>query len=551
MANAKKTIGFIELPDEALDLFGHYAQRSNWEVAIVVSVDAQSYASRMADILKIPVLERPNRPALVACDRLIVGKKPGLMATVRELVEDTKIEVVSVDDALRDLKARMARPAAAPPASIPAAPRRTASAAPRRAPGSTAPAVPKRAPAPGKPPLTLVPKTAAEKRPAANTPVPRRAPPGPAAPASRAPAKGAAPAGRHPAPMPSAETPKAVPPQFTSKSTFDAGFLLGADFREKLGSLPIDVDGDQLLHEILTLAIRATRADAGSIMLMDEAGKHLRIAVAEGLPQWVIAETRQEVGKGVAGKVFATGKPQIVRGQLPPNQGTSTDVRPDLREAACVPIPGKDGPVGVLNITVESEGTTLDVRSIHLLHQFAREASGAILKAIRLTRLSGEVHHDALIRQVERLMSLQEPQATRLRSVAEVIGQNLGADFTHCLIVDGARNVLELGGSPKGMGGIFPRSIPLDRGFLGWAVTQNRPAVLETASARPDDRAALAYLPIAGERPAALIVMERVSLGGTSAQEVRGFLMEVKEVVEAILAIEEQPVDLDGETGRR
>ena len=72
MAPSKKVIGFIELPDDALDLFGHYARRPDWEVGVVVSIDGQSYAARMAGILTIPLLDRPNRPALVTCDRLIV-----------------------------------------------------------------------------------------------------------------------------------------------------------------------------------------------------------------------------------------------------------------------------------------------------------------------------------------------------------------------------------------------------------------------------------------------------------------------------------------------
>jgi hypothetical protein len=535
---SKKTIGFIELPDEALDLFGHYAQQAEWDVAIVVSVDGQSYAARMADILKIPVLERPNRPALVACNRLIVGKKPGLMATIKELVEDTRIEIIPVEDALRSLKggavaataAPMATPAPPAPAAPAAAPRETAP-PPRPRPAPPAPAAKDMAAV--KPRLKVVPGKTPVARPASPAPPVSPAPPAP--PASAAP----------PAPPKGAPAPDGG---FTSRSSFDAGTLLGADFRERLGALPIDADGDQLLQEILTIAVRATRADSGSIMLVDEAGTHLRIAVADGLPQWVIAHTRQEVGKGVAGKVFATRKPQIVRGQLPSHQGTSVDVRPDLREAACVPIPGKEGSIGVLNITVESEGTHLDEHSIALLNYFAREASGAILKAINLKRLSGRVQHEAVLRQVERLMSLQETLSSRLRSVGDVLGQNLGADFSHCLVVDASGKGMEICGAPKGMGQILPRLVPVETGFLGWVLHHESPCVLEAAGSDATDRAALAFLPLAGERPCALMVLERIPLDGTSAVEIRDFLTEVKEVVEALLAIEGQTGDLSSDS---
>ena len=101
----KKRIGFVELADEALDLFGYYAQRPNWEVALVVSVDPQSYAARMSEVLKIPFLDRPSRPALMACDRLIVGKKAGMMEMILDMIEDTEIEVIPLDSAIMELAA--------------------------------------------------------------------------------------------------------------------------------------------------------------------------------------------------------------------------------------------------------------------------------------------------------------------------------------------------------------------------------------------------------------------------------------------------------------
>ena len=482
MAPSKKVIGFIELPDDALDLFGHYARRPDWEVGVVVSIDGQSYAARMAGILKIPLLDRPNRPALVTCHRLIVGKKPGLRATVQELLDDTEVEVIPVEAAMEELA------------------KLTAQAALR---ASQAP-----------------PKKAATKK--------RLAGAKPAAPARPAPEV------RRPAPPPPA-------PAGESRS-FDAGTLLGADFRDKLHSLPLE-DGDRLLRGILELAVKVMHADSGSIMLVDETGTHLRIAVANGLPEWVVTHTRQEVGKGIAGTVFATGEPQIVHGHLSGPQATSADVRPSLREAACVPIPGKEGPIGVLNLNVESEGVRLDRSAIPLMKVFARETSGAILKAISLKLLSGNVQREVAIRQVERLMSLQESLTSRLVSVADVMGQSLGADFTHCMVVDPTGAELELADSGQDQNTLHPRRQPVERGFAGWALRQETPSVLEGGATQ--DRAAMAYLPLSSGRPIAIVCFERIPLERTSAVQILQFLTEAKEIIEALLALEIATEDLD------
>ena len=503
MASSKKVIGFIELPDEALDLFGHYARRPDWEVGVVVSIDGQSYAARMAGILKIPLLDRPNRPALVTCDRLIVGKKPGLRATVQELLDDTQVEVIPVEAALEELAKLNAQAAQEARATQAQAPQKPAT---------------KKKPAAPKPPAAASKASAAEPKPVA---------PKPAAPVR---------------PVPQAQRP-AVPVSGESRS-FDAGILLGADFREKLQSLPLE-DGDRLLRGILELAVKMMHADSGSIMLVDETGSHLRIAVANGLPEWVVTHTRQEVGTGIAGTVFATGEPQIVHGHLSGPQATSADVRPSLREAACVPIPGKEGPIGVLNLNVESDGVRLDRSAIPLMKVFAREASGAILKAISLKLLTGTVQREVAIRQVERLMSLQEALTSRLVSVADVMGQSLGADFTHCMVVDPTGAELELADSGQEQATLHPRRQPIDRGFAGWALRQETPSVLE-GGATPD-RAAMAYLPLSSGRPIAIFCFERIPLDRTTAVQILQFLTEAKEIIEALLALEIATEDLDTE----
>jgi len=483
-ARTKKTIGFIELPDEALDLFGQYALRPDWEVALVVNIDGQSYAARMAQILRVPLLDRPNRPALVVCDRLIVGKKPGLRAMVQELLDGTPVEVIPVEDALRDLGAGGTR--GGHPAS--------------------------------KTVETPEPKSA----PVASTPV-RPTPP---------------PRGRATKPAAPGELPPA------SRPSFDAGTILGADFRTKLRALRLD-NADQLLREILELAVKVMRADSGSIMLVDESGSHLRIAVADGLPEWVIAHTRQEVGKGISGTVFASGEPRLLHGHMTGPEMTSPDVRPGLRDAACVAIPGKDGPIGVLNLNVESDDTQFDSRTLELLKLFAREASSAILRAISLKRLTGTMQREVAMRQVERLMSLRESLASRLQSVADVLGQTLGSDYTHCLVADASGENLELVGPAKGLGLLTTRKQPADRGFAGWVLRQGTPCVLEAGPS--EDRAALAYLPLTGGRPYGLFFFERIPLLRASAVQVLQVLTEAKEIIEALLALEEATEDPDSE----
>lgn len=489
----KKAIGFVELPDEALDLFGHYAQRQNWVVAIVVSVDPQTYAVRMAQLLRIPVLEQPNRLALMGCQRVIVGAKPlSLTQTVRDLLADTEIEVIPAEEALAALK--------------------------RRSP-------------------TLETET-----PLVVLPPPKQEAPGDVEQEARIDITRDAPLAAQRA----EERERAKAP-----ASYDPAPLLGADFREKLGTLPMDLSGDELLNEILQMAVAASRADSGSIMLVDETRNHLRIAVADGLPQWVVTHARQKVGEGVAGEVFATGKPRHVRGQLPGIEGGSADVRPGLREAVSVPIPGQDGPIGVLNVNVESERPPLEARTVALLTMLAREASGAVIKAIDLKRFSGQAQREAVLRQVERLMSLQEDLPSRLRSLAGALAQTLGADYAHCFLANAEGTQLELQGRLQDIGGAGLHRQPLDRGFLGWVLRNGTPHVLEAVDNASSERVGMIYLPIVSDRAYTVIVLERVTLGHQSALEILKLLTESQEIAEAIIALEEASELRQSEVSRR
>jgi len=301
----------------------------------------------------------------------------------------------------------------------------------------------------------------------------------------------------------------------------------------------MDLSGDQLLNEILQLAVASTKADSGSIMLVDETGSHLRIAVADGLPQWVVTHTRQKVGEGVAGEVFATGRPRHVCGQLPTHEGGSADVRPGLREAVSVPIPNREGPIGVLNINLESDRAPLEEQTVSLLTMLAREASGAVLKAIDLKRFSGQAQREAVLRQVERLMSLQEDLPVRLRSLGDALAQTLGADYAHCYMVDAEETHLDLVSNPRGTAGLAIRRQPLELGFLSWVLGHGAPHVLEAVDNTSSERVAMIYLPISSARPYAVLSLEKVVLGQRTAVEVLRLLTEVQEIAESIIALEE------------
>jgi hypothetical protein len=77
--------------------------------------------------------------------------------------------------------------------------------------------------------------------------------------------------------------------------------------------------------EVVAIALERSMAlssaASGSVMLVDDDGRTLRIALSQGLPDEVVADTLVESGEGIAGWVFASGKPLLVEDL--PNRASS------------------------------------------------------------------------------------------------------------------------------------------------------------------------------------------------------------------------------------
>jgi len=504
--------GFVDLPDEALDVFSHFTQDPGSEVVLVVSQDMDSYAMRMAEILKVPVLDVPNRLSLSSCDLIVVGPRNGLLETIHEMMEGTATRVVSLDELSKeDGSGAESKTSAETPSTkttqTPSESETIFSAV--GDPNDPLLSLGELHPGPeGKPTLEKTLEALPQdplniRQPGeSHQPIPEDPPEDPD----------------------DAETLDiaAVDALFTAidprqrsagePAGFDPGSLLGEDLREELGSLLLDASGNEVLHRILEMAIRATHTQTGSIMLLDLDQVHLRIAVAKGLPDHVVTAVRQRVGEGVAGTVFATGKPQVLRGRVPREKGRDRGLRPRLREAAVVPILSAGKPMGVLCVNGETDHSALTEESLALLARFSKEVSAAILKAISLGQLTAEHQYDALLRQVERIMSLEESLPNRLKAVAESIRRALGADLAHLFLLDPLGQRLERITDSAGLGSTSSEFVPIDKGMFGWAIRSGKAHALDLWDKTGTSGVTTYLLPIHQDSPCGLLVLENVPI---------------------------------------
>jgi GAF domain-containing protein len=118
----------------------------------------------------------------------------------------------------------------------------------------------------------------------------------------------------------------------------DAKAELAEALREIADAVALVADRDALFARVLDLAIAATRAGGGSLLLVDAAGEALRVAAAVGLERELWSKVALRIGDGIAGRAWAERRPLVVRGRADAAHFEIARERHDVAISACTPL---------------------------------------------------------------------------------------------------------------------------------------------------------------------------------------------------------------------
>jgi HD-GYP domain-containing protein (c-di-GMP phosphodiesterase class II) len=149
-----------------------------------------------------------------------------------------------------------------------------------------------------------------------------------------------------------------------------------ANLIEAAQELSRRLSADEVVRVALDRAIALSSAASGSVMLADDDAA-LRISLSRGLPDDVVAETVVAPGEGIAGWVFASGKPLLVEDIPHPNSSR----RRGVRSSVSVPIADEDGTLGVLNVGSRKFPARFTDDHLHSLETLGRQTAVALRNA--------------------------------------------------------------------------------------------------------------------------------------------------------------------------
>jgi sigma-B regulation protein RsbU (phosphoserine phosphatase) len=196
------------------------------------------------------------------------------------------------------------------------------------------------------------------------------------------------------------------------------------DFHEALGTL---IDG----------AIELLGVERGSVLLLDPESSTLRIEVARGVDPQVVERTRIPLGRGIAGRVAATGEAIVARDvrELP-----GIELNPEQAadyadfSALCVPLTLHGRVLGVMNFNHKLTGRPFEERDLEFALLIANQAAIVLWSArLHAEFLSKQVLDRELeiARQIqERLLPRDLPEIPGLRCSARLeTSSAVGGDY--------------------------------------------------------------------------------------------------------------------------
>lgn len=212
----------------------------------------------------------------------------------------------------------------------------------------------------------------------------------------------------------------------------------------EIGQMMQSREVEPLLDFITSKAAEVMEAQACSLMLRDDEDQSLVIRSSWGLSNDIIERTRVPWGRGIAGRVAASGEVMLITDPRrdPRLSGEDVPYREDIEASLCVPLRDNEGQViGVLNIHRRKPATVFSEQEVQLFTVFAMQAASVIKNAQLYRDLQNRLHELSVLSELSAAVnsSLQLDQI--LEQTADSITETVHFDRCAIFLIDSARRL--------------------------------------------------------------------------------------------------------------
>jgi len=202
---------------------------------------------------------------------------------------------------------------------------------------------------------------------------------------------------------------------------------------------------NELLNNILRLAMGVTQARIGSIMLLDDARRSLTIAAAQGLEQTVIGEVRVPIGESIAGHVAQTGESLLIENvESDPRFHRRSHERYGGASLICTPLKVGDSLLGVINLANREGGGAFLQADLRLLTTLASQAAVAIDDARQFARTARQLREFKGLHELATAMPAIKTIEEMRRKLFDTLSRVITVDYCVWLGCDADAGVISI-----------------------------------------------------------------------------------------------------------
>ena len=265
---------------------------------------------------------------------------------------------------------------------------------------------------------------------------------------------------------------------------------------EVVESYNLTVDPDELFRRMLEIAISVTRADGGSVMLLDSESAELRVRVAVGVEPELWPKIRVAIGEGIAGRVAQEARPLRLRGKADRQTFEIVRERLDIESALCVPLIYDDRVLGVLNLHHATRPDAFSEGDLEFTEQLATLDAQIIAQAQEHAAMRSQAARYEAVRQVREILGSRAPLPERLARLCRAVVSHHGAGIANLYLHDPDEGDLYLAASSLDRSAFGEElRISFGQGVDGEAARTRQPSFLRNS----DGALAYAALPLVSD----------------------------------------------------
>jgi len=222
---------------------------------------------------------------------------------------------------------------------------------------------------------------------------------------------------------------------------------------EVVESVELTIDSSDLFSRMLEIAIGASGADGGSLMLLDPATQELRIQAAVGIERELWPKIRIPLGQGIAGRAAAEARSIRIVGKASAEDFQILRERLDVQAALCAPLLHEGNVLGVLNLHHRTESGRFGESDSGFIDRLASLNAQIITRAQEHARTRDHAARYAATGEVQKILRGSDPLPERMRALCLLVAERAAGGIANLFVREGGEADLRLAATSLDGGG--------------------------------------------------------------------------------------------------